>query len=915
MGRRIVGIDLGTTHTAVAEVDPEGSRRPEIFEIPRLTGPFRVAQSPTLPSVLYAPMSGEIEPHSEWLVGDYARARSREVAGRTVVSAKSWLSYSAVDRNASILPWGSDDVKKLSPLDASATILGHVRSEWDRAHPREPLREHTLVLTVPASFDPTARKLTLEAAKQVGLAVRLLEEPQAAFYDYLERAGEGKLEVLLAQAKAKGRATATVLVCDVGGGTTDLTLLSLAKSPSGAVSIERIAVGKHLLLGGDNMDLALAHQLERKLTRGGERLPIAQFSKLTLLAQAAKERLLEDPSLAQFPISLAATGSALVGATKTTEVTREEVETLIVGGFFPHAEVAPTPQKTRTGLIGFGLPYETDPAITRHVGAFLHRHLGAAPELDGLLLNGGVFRSQHLVKALIAALQPLREGRVTVLHQPHPDLAVARGATVYGLSLLGHGLRIGGGSAFGYYVAVDAGASHDGRAICVVPRGSREAETHQARAAQLRLTVGKPVRFELYSSDNGAIHAPGELVKLDEGFELTCPVVAHFDDPKPREVPVILEGELSAVGTLELACVSSLGERERFALAFELRGQEPELGQKPAEPSDASHGLGVERPSQRPVSGRLEEVAREFHRLFGKGASEASLRDVKDLFRNLEKGLGPRASWDLELCRSLFDAAWAKHPGRKRSLDHERLYFMVLGFTLRPGFGHPLDRTRGKQLATLFAQGLSFPGEIRGWQQFFIAYRRAAAGFDEAEQTQMAQLLLPHLAPGLARGKQKGSFRPLAEPEMLHFASFLERLPHSVRAALGEAIVERTYTKSDPWLFSALGRVGARVPVYASLHHALPAHIVEGYLDQLLRSKWDGIPTIPAAVVQMGRITGDRTRDIRDSLRQDLCRRLEKLGFPEAQWLPLREQVEVAEQERTNSFGEELPVGLLWVEA
>jgi molecular chaperone DnaK (HSP70) len=909
MGRRLVGIDLGTTHTVVAFFDPDADRQVRIFEVPRLGAPDRVARHETLASVLYAPLPGELAETTPWIIGDYAHRRGREIPGRAIVSAKSWLSYGAVDRNAPILPWGSEDSTKLSPVDASAKILEQVRIEWNREFPASPLEEQSIVLTVPASFDPTARQLTLEAAKRTGLAVRLLEEPQAAFYDYLDRAGEASLHELLERAERDGHERALVLVCDVGGGTTDLTLLSMARSPSGAPSIDRVAVGRHLLLGGDNMDLALAHALERELSPSGERLPPREFAQLVLAAQYAKERLLSDPTLEDCPVTLAARGGALVGGTRSTRLTRSRVEALIVDGFFPEAPLRPLAPRTRAGLLGFGLPYETEPAITRHVAAFLHRHLGEDAELHGLLLNGGVFLSEHLATALVRAVAPLSTGRVVVLHQPHPELAVARGAAIYARTILGEGLRIGGGSALGYYVAVDdARAGRDRTAVCVVPRGSREAEIHRATRAQLSLTLGKPVRFELYSTDVGAIHTPGERVVLDENYELTCPIVAHFEHESPREVPVVLEGELTAVGTLELACVTNAGggtdSERRFALAFELRGVETDLGKRTS-PSAPPPPEG---------SDQFEEIAQQFHRVFGKSKAAVDAREVKDLFRDLEKRLGPRQQWDLGLCRKLFDRVGPKFQGRRRSPDHERLYFMLAGFLLRPGFGDPLDRTRVRLLAPLFTQGLAFPEETRTWQQFFIAYRRILPGLDEAEQAELFATLLPHVSPSTGRGKKKGAFRPLAEPEMVECASWLERLPNPERANLGEAILERTWTKRDPLLWAALARVGARVPVYASLHHVVPPKIVETWLDHLLREKWEELRTAPLAAVQMARITGDRARDIRDDLRETLCRRLERLSTPEEVFRPLRELVVVEERERVERFGEELPVGLRWLD-
>jgi molecular chaperone DnaK (HSP70) len=926
MSQLLIGIDLGTTHTVVAYADPETDAQPRIFEVPRLTAPEQLGRRPTLSSVLYAPLSGELAaardakpardamppaavtgPASlasanEWVVGDWAVRRGREVPGRAVFSAKSWLSYAAVDRHAGILPWGTEsDVRRISPVDASATILTTVANAWDVAHPRLPLREQSIVLTVPASFDPTARQLTLEAANRAGLNVRLLEEPQAAFYDYLERSSPDTLESLL----SRGNDRALALVCDVGGGTTDLTLLEIRRSPSGAPSIDRLAVGRHLLLGGDNMDLALAHRLEPRFSEPGAKLAPHRFAQLMLAARDAKERLLSERSLTSYPVTLAAQGSALVGGTRSVELTAAEVQELIVSGFFPEAPLLPLKPRARMGLSGFGLPYETEPAITRHVAAFLQRHLGDAARIDALLLNGGVFLAPRLVEALTAAVAPLSRPDVITLPQPHPDLAVARGAVVYGMALLGHGLRIGGGSAHGYYVAVEHAAAQAPHAMCIVPRGSREAEAHSAASRVLALTVGTPVRFELYSSDAGPIHAPGELVAIDTDYELVAPLLAQFPAAEPRQVPVVLEGELSPVGTLELACVSTdPGQPERFALVFELRGHESEVGQR--RPSEA--------PKVDKSAARFDEAVEPLLRVFGRGKAEVAPREVKDLFRHLEKTLGPREQWTLELSRKLFDVVGPKLKSRRRSVDHERLYWMLSGYLLRPGFGHPLDRTRTGLLVPLFPEGLAFADEIRGWQQFFIAWRRLAPGLDESDQIRLFDVLLPNVSPSIGRSKKRSAWKPLAEPELLDCVTFLERLPQAQRTQLGEAILERTWTKRDPQLWAALGRVAARVPVYASVHHVIAPKHVEEWLDHLLREKWEELPTAAPAAVQMARITGDRVRDVDDRIRTEVCRRLERLAIDPEQWRALRECLPIEEPERAERFGEQLPVGLKWIE-
>ena len=380
----VVGIDLGTTHTVVAFTELGSSDKPRVFAIPQLVTAGESEAQPLLPSFLYAPLESETiaDPFGDapWVVGRLARQRGQEVPGRLVSSAKSWLCHARVDRTAAILPWGARDgeVPRISPVDASARLLGHVLRTWNARNPKHPLESQQVVLTVPASFDQAARSLTLRAAHAAGLNVRLLEEPQAAFYDHMSQQGLDALESLTEQGEA------LVLVCDVGGGTTDLTLIRVAHQ-RGALDVERVAVGRHLLLGGDNMDLALAHLCESRLAKAGERLDPQRFGQLTLACRAAKERLLGDDPPEQVRISLAGKGSSLVGGTLRTELSREEAERVVLEGFLPKAPRDAQLERSRTGLLAFGLPYEQDPAITRHVAQFFERQLPGRKASDYLI--------------------------------------------------------------------------------------------------------------------------------------------------------------------------------------------------------------------------------------------------------------------------------------------------------------------------------------------------------------------------------------------------------------------------------------------------------------------------------------------------------------------------------------------------
>ena len=513
---------------------------------------------------------------------------------------------------------------KISPCDASAAYLTHVRRAWDEAHADAPLAEQDVVLTVPASFDEAARELTVLAAQGAGLSVRLLEEPQAAFYDYRLRAGDAALLRLLDE----GEPSALVLVCDVGGGTTDLSLLRVARGPqAGSAVVTRVAVGRHLLLGGDNMDLAIAHVCEARLS--STPLDPARHGQLVLACRAAKETLLAADAPEDVGVSVASRGASLVGATLAGRVSRDEVESIVLDGFFPHVPSGAEPTRPRAGLLGFGLPYERDVAITRHVASFWSRHAEGAVAPRALLLNGGVFHAPRIVARLAEAIEAWAERPPAVLPHADPDLAVARGAVAYGLARRGIGPKVASGSARGYYVEVAAEPPRGRSVVCVVPRGTEEGTLAVAANLPLALVVGRPARFELFASDNARGHRAGDVLAWgDVDLDPLPPVFATFDESSRKEesVRVALQGELSAIGTLDLACVEqeppARARPRHFRLAFNLR----------AEPARPTPSRSAPPPSRRTASGRsLEEAFAAVDRAFGKSASDASPREAKDL--------------------------------------------------------------------------------------------------------------------------------------------------------------------------------------------------------------------------------------------------------------------------------------------
>jgi len=574
-----VGIDLGTTHSALAFVTLEDGEHPEVLSVPQLVTRGTLDRRELLPSFLYFAEASEAALELPWdagrrfSVGEHARKRSSEVAGRVVSSAKSWLCHPSIDRRGPILPTSApDDVEKISPVEASFRYLDHLGEAFQAAHGAETaLAAQSIVLAVPASFDAAARDLTVEAAYAAGLEdVTLLEEPQAALYAWIDAQGDAWRTNL--------RPGDVVLIVDVGGGTTDFSAVEVAEV-DGSLELRRIAVGDHILLGGDNMDLALAHRVRARLEETGKELDRAEMTTLTHACREAKESLLGSNSESA-PIVLAARWSALVGASRRTELTRADVTETLLDGFFPVVAATDEPaRRSRGALTQVGLPYAADPAVTRHLAAFLSRQAGArGPDKSSgrilkpttVLFNGGVLKAPKIRERLLAVLDAwlVADGApaVRVLPAADLDLAVARGAAYYGLVRRGRGLRIRGGTARAYYVGIESpapavpGVEPPITALCVAPFGMEEGTRANMPSHELGLVVGEPVRFRFFGSTvrrNDQAGTELDRVRPNELDELS-PIEITLEAEGRAEgdvVAVRLESQVTAVGTLLLEAV------------------------------------------------------------------------------------------------------------------------------------------------------------------------------------------------------------------------------------------------------------------------------------------------------------------------------------------------------------------------
>jgi hypothetical protein len=605
----IVGIDLGTTNSALARCDvasAEEEARIEVLGIPQLVNPNEVAERALLPSFLYLPgefdfpkgslaLPWDSEP--KFAIGELARKRGAESPNRLIASAKSWLSYAAVNRSAPILPWQApEEVPKLSPVEASSQFLQYLRTVWDSgeagAQAGVPLAEQEVLLTVPASFDEEARELTRRAAEQAGYGqITLLEEPQAAFYAWLESHGDEWRERI--------KVGDLVLVCDVGGGTTDFSLIAVSEE-DGELVLKRVAVGDHILLGGDNMDLALARVLQQRLEASGYRIDTWQLHGLWHQCRIAKETLFESPNTKKHPVTLLGKGTKLVGGTIKAELEREDLDRVLVEGFFPKVASGEMPaRQRRVGFQELGLPYAADPAVTKHLARFLTEQVRNSPEEAGIrrgssgmacpthvLFNGGVMKAAVLRDRVVEVLSGwLREEGFEALDQEHVlganDLehAVARGAAYYGKARRGRGVRIRSGASRTYYIGIESampavpGMEAPLKALCVLPFGMEEGTEAAIPGREFGLVVGEPAEFRFLSSSVRKQDQPGNLLEDWSGeiAELSpLEVTLTLNGQQGTVLPVRLETRVTELGTLEVWCVSRDGAN-RWKLELNIR--------------------------------------------------------------------------------------------------------------------------------------------------------------------------------------------------------------------------------------------------------------------------------------------------------------------------------------------------------
>ncbi|MCL2347297.1 MAG: hsp70 family protein [Planctomycetaceae bacterium] len=989
--RYVVGIDLGTTNSAVTYIDTSrddaktsfDKREIRTFSIPQFVAAGLIESRETLPSFHYEPFPDEWMPEqltcsqsslpfgekkANHVVGVFARDHGGKTPGRMIASAKSWLCHAGVDRTTRLLPWlAADGVTKLSPVEVTARYLAHIRHAWDHAFPEFPLAGQDVVITLPASFDEVARELTVRAAKQAGIPkIVLLEEPLAAFYAWVD-AHAGDWQTLVKPGQK-------ILVCDIGGGTTDLTLICVRSETDGTIRFHRVAVGEHLILGGDNLDLALAHHLESRLVGQGNgqgKLSPNSWGLLVRIACTVKEKLLGDDAseknaFEKMTVSVPGIGSKLISGSRRIEVTRDEIERLLIDGFMPLVPLSSKPLRRQSGVREFGLPFAQDHAITRYIAHFLATHAGIATEdamqngmmqnhpgqpgepesaiPDLVLLNGGMFEAKKMQQRLFEQLTQWKteergQGAVVrgqseesqhsalcalrsalpapvFLENRRLDLAVARGAAYYGMVRRGFGERINAGLARTYYIGVEKNeecAQHSRLSLCLLPAGTEVDQEITLSGRSFELLVNTPIQFPIAVSSVRLTDRTGDLIPFDPEQMTMLPPIQTVIKPRSKSehsVVVQLEGKLTEIGTLELWCVET-GGRGRWRLDFDVRSV--------AETDRDAVATTAER------EGIIDEEIREpIRRILAETFASDGTGKPAPLMRQLDAVSGMRRDdWPTSLLRRVGDElleTWFE--GRRKSPEHEARWLNLIGYAYRPGFGLTLDDWRVEQLWRKVQGNIvnKTPAcRLQGW----VLWRRVAGGMTAGQQKTIADPLLSNvrnLHKQSATGLGKGSDMDLYSQEgaeIWRLLGSLELLPVEMKIELGDMILDLFLKKRAAPVYNAmiwtLGRLGTRELLHGPLNTVVPPQIAEKWLKKIAIGR-TALQADLLTVMQLARKTGDRYRDVSEAGRDIALKVLEQPMVQSGPYKHLatlvREVSQLDDGEQNALFGEILPLGL-----
>lgn len=923
--RFIIGIDLGTTQTALSYYD---TKHPEagiqVFKIPQLVSHNQIEEKEVLPSVVYINDDPSENPALPWeskpsfILGEYAKMLGLEIPQRLVHSSKSWLCHPRVNRLEAILPWQSDVVKlKISPVKAATLIIEYLRKAWDykmlNGDYNNSFIRQKIIVTVPASFDPVARNLTIQAIQEAGVTnVCLLEEPQAAFYDFLSRNPETLAQELEGVRK--------VLVVDIGGGTTDFSLIGVEwKYYNSAPEFERLGVGPHLLIGGDNFDLAIAHYIEQKLKRKGKKLNSKQWMNLLHQSRMIKEKALLtkfDNETEKLKVSIAGVGSKVVCGTIVEEVTQDEIVNLIINGFFPDCSKDDKPSEDYSlGISEAGLPYCKDTAITKHLANFLAPY-GYPPE--AVLFNGGSMISTFLRDKILNLITNWREGsRPKELYNPSPILAVASGAVYYGMHELGLGHKIKSGNPVAIYLGV--GKMQDlqkqnfipEHVMLLMPKGAVVDKLYTIDNHTFGLDLSRDSAFYLFYSPVQELNEKvGQILDYSPKKHLPLPPMKLKGDSQLGFKHVKLQAVIKETGYLQIRCINTSNTNENVISSMSQSYDHQRIVKElffDLSTTDKSNLLqkSIKTASMNISDETLSKVKARLEQLYTK-------KDGNTVFKDLEIIFGcKRERWDLQLLRTIFDLA-IKYEIDFNDCDSAVNWLRLLGYTLRPGFGAPNDHFRIEQILKLFDIKLNIVNSYF-WSEWWLFWKRVCPGLTRERQTELLKNIEVLLFPPKKHDRKSRNVEQHERNNLWRLLGHLERILVQEKVRLGNLIINNplSYSKDCVALY-ALGRLGARVMAYATQSDIVHAEIANKWAEELYnRHHTSPSSYLEWALRELARKTSDRHTRIDDTLRKKIIEMFKKQNKKKSFIQPLLEVQTFSDYDYEQFFGENLPSGIV----
>lgn len=922
--RYIVGIDLGTTNSAVSYFD---RLNPDLgvqkFLIKQWKDENLIVETNMLPSFCYVPLKNELKKNTfqfeefqcdditenPLVVGEISRDYSVTRNQRVINSAKSWLCHSGVDRQEKILPWHSDEIignNRFSPVEASAAILRHIKQNWNFAmasiSEEYKLENQFVTITVPASFDELSQHLTIKAAESAGYHrknLKLIEEPQAAFYHWFYTQMQNSNEFIDFVLSSPNRER-IVLICDIGGGTTDFSLFSVSFLENKKIPlVNRIKVGDHLLLGGDNIDLQIAHFMESQL---GKTLTSQQWNQLVSQSRMLKEKVLTEGfqnEESELYVSIASSGSSLFQSTLTASISVEKLKELIIDGFFPDCRQNDRPEVKSNAVMEWGLNYPIDTAITKHLAQFLDQ-----TKVDAILVNGGCLKPKFIQEKILNLLDSWQGEKVRLLENIEMDLAVSLGATSQSVLNESQDVEIKNGYPRSLYIAV---AGHDGmmKLLSIIPKGFDSRDTIKFHDIDIKARVNETSSFYLFYS-NTRTDLPGTFIPFQDSEVKSLPplqTTLKFDNKKQKNIPnsiaIGLEAKIEDTGLLQLNCYSKENVDQVWTLNFNTVLKSTDIVDfQQLKQNNKSHTQILEH--QKTFADNVLET------FFGKKIIIPNLNNPNQLSKLLEKEFSlDKKEWDLQTIRDM----WPKlHEGinrRGRSSNHEMAWLNFAGFLLRPGFGFEKDESYVQSLWDVYNLGMIFPNESKVKDQWWIMWRRVAGGLSHEQQTKIFNKIFPTLK------KVKE-----ATPEMYMLAGALEKISVDYKIQLGNALVEQIIEGKSNGLDQriwALSKLASRRLLSGSMNYIIRPNIIENWFDKLSHLNFSKKPygKLTMFLIQGGRRLNNRELDISEKYKNQFIHKLKNSGASEEKINILLEVTELNQESQEELFGEQLPLGFI----